>query len=155
MEENNIIVDIYHNKYINENVLNENNRECLICFSNLLIIINYYCNCFNAVLLCNECFLTWLIRDNKCFICRELLQDNNNKIKYYNIINKRLLLKIKNRIDMTRINMISDSAYINRYEEEPESLQEIINDRVKILISLVVTLPILIYFVLVFEFKVI
>ena len=115
---NNITIDIYKNKYEKNNILNENNTECLICYdkinSTIIILINNYCNCFYAALLCEPCFLSWLISYNRCFICRESLQDDDNKIKYYNIINKLLLIKIKEKLEGSSINVIID---INRDSE--------------------------------------
>ena len=78
MEQKKIIVNYYKkDDQKNYKIMNESEEECLICICklnlNIVILINNYCACFNAVLLCEECFLEWFIKYNKCFVCRELL----------------------------------------------------------------------------------
>lgn len=129
MDDKNMIVDIYNKKYKKEKILNENNNECLICYkimndNNKIILINNYCNCFFAILLCEECFLNWLLKSNRCFVCRKRLYDDNNKTKYYNILNKLLLVKMKEKLETTRVNIIMDIVEINRNTQfEGDSLK--------------------------------
>ena len=124
MDEKNIIVDIYKNKYKKEKILNENNKECLICYkkmnNNTIILINNYCNCFFAILLCEKCFLNWLLITNRCFVCREILYDVNDNdkdaIKIYNEFGENLgivLSHIINLIDPQIINELNLSSYFS------------------------------------------
>ena len=68
-------------------ILNENTNECMICCNkfegNIVQVRNNLCKCFNTVLLCEKCFVTWFLHDNKCFICRKLYLSKNSNNKYY------------------------------------------------------------------------
>ena len=65
-------------KYIN------NNNECIICSQFLknstdLVLLNKLCKCYDAVKICEDCFVSWLSYNNECLVCRQKL----NKISYY------------------------------------------------------------------------
>ena len=66
--DNVIITDFKNPRFenINNLIFLNNNDECIICSqnieeTNLLILINNLCKCYNATKICKECFFTWIL----------------------------------------------------------------------------------------------
>lgn len=104
LTKNKVIIDYINNPDSNINYLNENNKECLICYDKLkekkVSIQNNYCRCFFFSLLCEKCFFCWFNRDAECFICRKTFSpDKNNRYKNIDFYNSFLLLKLRDNIE--------------------------------------------------------
>jgi hypothetical protein len=61
-----------------------NEDECIICSQILknstdLVLLNKLCKCYDAVKICEDCFVSWLSYNNECLICRKKLE----KIDYF------------------------------------------------------------------------
>lgn len=134
---NNRIIVEYSNvkKYPNIKILNEKNEECLICMcklkENKIMLTNYYCKCFNSVLLCELCFLKWFKMNNRCFVCRNLFYNPQiqNKLINYKIDNIILKNKLKkknfgsriiniNNIENQQNEIVSDEENNSENEED-------------------------------------
>jgi hypothetical protein len=112
-------------------ILNENTNECMICCNkferNIVQIRNNLCKCFNTVLLCEKCFVTWFIHDNKCFICRKLYlsKKSNNKYEMYHFKHLLILLKLKAITNDKKIVItISDDSISIDNSSESSNLDE-------------------------------
>ena len=99
---NNLIIK-YKNEDINEDeCFNSNQNECMACIdnNNLILINNNFCSCFKYIVFCERCFISWLLNNPKCIICREKFQDENSSIfDIFDILNikiyKKILLKLE------------------------------------------------------------
>jgi len=112
-------------------ILNENTNECMICCNkfegNIVQVRNNLCKCFNTVLLCEKCFVTWFLHDNKCFICRKLYlsKDSNNKYEMYHFKHLLILLKLKAITNDKKIIItISDDSISIDNSSESSNLDE-------------------------------
>lgn len=112
-------------------ILNENTNECMICCNkfegNIVQVRNNLCKCFNTVLLCEKCFVTWFIHDNKCFICRKLYlsKKSNNKYEMYHFKHLLILLKLKAITNDKKIVItISDDSISIDNSSESSNLDE-------------------------------
>lgn len=112
-------------------ILNENTNECMICCNkfegNIVQVRNNLCKCFNIVLLCEKCFVTWFIHDNKCFICRKLYlsKNSNNKYEMYHFKHLLILLKLKAITNDKKIVItISDDSISIDNSSESSNLDE-------------------------------
>ena len=112
-------------------ILNENTNECMICCNkfegNIVQVRNNLCKCFNTVLLCEKCFVTWFLHDNKCFICRKLYlsKDSNNKYEMYHFKHLLILLKLKAITNDKKIVItISDDSISIDNSSESSNLDE-------------------------------
>jgi|TARA_Y100000389_G_scaffold157793_1_gene159025 hypothetical protein len=112
-------------------ILNENTNECMICCNkfegNIVQVRNNLCKCFNTVLLCEKCFVTWFIHDNKCFICRKLYlsKNSNNKYEMYHFKHLLILLKLKAITNDKKIVItISDDSISIDNSSESSNLDE-------------------------------
>ena len=90
------------------NILN-NNKNCIICLSNdepLILMINNFCDCFENALICEKCFIKWLFKNNKCFVCREVfINIDGNRFSIYDIQIKEIYVKILIKIEEMYINI--------------------------------------------------
>lgn len=112
-------------------ILNENTNECMICCNkfegNIVQVRNNLCKCFNTVLLCEKCFVTWFLHDNKCFICRKLYlsKNSNNKYEMYHFKHLLILLKLKAITNDKKIVItISDDSISIDNSSESSNLDE-------------------------------
>lgn len=83
--------------------LNNNIEECLICFNkldkNVVNILNKYCDCFDNAIMCEGCFIKWIIECNKCIICRKnFFEELNNRFRFYKFRERILLVRLLDRI---------------------------------------------------------
>ena len=69
--------------------------------NNLVLVENNFCSCFKYIVFCETCFISWLLKNHKCVICRKKIKDDNNSI--FNIIDildieiyHKILLKLEN-----------------------------------------------------------
>lgn len=93
--ENKIVIDLKKNLIKDSEIqfLN-NNEECIICSElteNDLVLINNFCKCYNAVKICEKCFIKWIKENNECIICRNKFSFNK-----YHIKNNKFKNKIQN-----------------------------------------------------------
>jgi len=59
-----------------------NEDECIICSQILkkstdLILLNNLCKCYEAVKICEDCFIKWTSHNDECFICRKKIEKKN------------------------------------------------------------------------------
>lgn len=59
-----------------------NDDECIICSQILknstdLILVNNLCKCYEAVKICEECFVKWTSHNDECFFCRKRIEKRN------------------------------------------------------------------------------
>lgn len=59
-----------------------NEDECIICSQILkkstdLILLNNLCKCYEAVKICEDCFVKWTSHNDECFICRKKIEKKN------------------------------------------------------------------------------
>lgn len=59
-----------------------NEDECIICSQILknstdLILVNNLCKCYEAVKICEECFVKWTSHNDECFFCRKRIEKRN------------------------------------------------------------------------------
>jgi hypothetical protein len=59
-----------------------NEDECIICSQILknstdLILVNNLCKCYQAVKICEECFVKWTSHNDECFFCRKRIEKRN------------------------------------------------------------------------------
>tara|TARA_Y100000590_G_C15605910_1_gene971955 strand:- start:519 stop:971 length:453 start_codon:yes stop_codon:yes gene_type:complete len=96
------------------NILN-NNNDCIICLSNdepLILMINNFCDCFENVLICEKCFIKWLFKNNKCFVCRKVfINSDGNRFGVYDIQIKEIHVKILIKIEEMYINIPNKRSY--------------------------------------------
>jgi|TARA_B110000211_G_C13951893_1_gene496563 hypothetical protein len=77
-----------------------NNDDCIICSQILnkstdLLVINNICKCYNAINICEECFINWVSKYNECILCRKKYDiDFKNRLQIYDSNDKKLLLKL-------------------------------------------------------------
>ena len=67
-----------------------NEDECIICSQILkkstdLILLNNLCKCYEAVKICEDCFIKCTSHNDECFICRKKI-DNKNFETQQNIL---------------------------------------------------------------------
>ena len=59
-----------------------NEDECIICSQILkkstdLVLVNNLCKCYEAVKICEECFVKWTSHNDECFFCRKRIEKKN------------------------------------------------------------------------------
>ena len=59
-----------------------NEDECIICSQILknstdLILVNNLCKCYEAVKICEDCFVKWTSHNDECFFCRKRIEKRN------------------------------------------------------------------------------
>ena len=59
-----------------------NEDECIICSQILknstdLILVNNLCKCYEAVKICEDCFVKWTSHNDECFFCRKRIEKKN------------------------------------------------------------------------------
>mgnify|MGYP001361481723 FL=1 len=59
-----------------------NDDECIICSQILknstdLILVNNLCKCYEAVKICEDCFVKWTSHNDECFFCRKRIEKKN------------------------------------------------------------------------------
>ena len=100
----------------NINVLNDY-KNCIICCSTtepLILMINNFCECFQNVFICEKCFIKWLFKNNKCFICRvKFTNEDNYRFYIYDIQITELFIKILVKIEQLYINIPNNSEDSN------------------------------------------
>ena len=100
---NNVIVK-YKNEDVNNNeCYNHIQNECMICSdnNNLILLENNFCCCFKYGVFCETCFISWLLNNHKCIICRKNIQGENESIfDIIHVLNieiyHKILLKLEN-----------------------------------------------------------
>jgi len=117
--EKKVIVKEYNISNYNNTFLNSTHNECFICYSNdnkLILMNNQFCNCFDNVIICEECFIKWLFKNCKCFICRKkFVDDNNNKFNIFRVLINDVYLKILIKMEERHINQFpNDNIHIDR-----------------------------------------
>ena len=117
--EKKVIVKEYNISNYNNTFLNSTHNECFICYSNdnkLILMNNQFCNCFDNVIICEECFIKWLFKNCKCFICRKkFVDDNNNRFNIFRVLINDVYLKILIKMEERHINQFpNDNIHIDR-----------------------------------------
>lgn len=117
---NNIIIKYKYEDISEDDCFNDNQNECMTCSdnNNLVLVENNFCSCFKYVVFCETCFISWLLKNHKCFICRKKIKDNNNSI--FNIIDildieiyHKILLKLENIRDNSSSSRTSQNIITN------------------------------------------
>ena len=116
--EKKIIIKEYIPNY-NKCFLNNSSNECYICYTNdneLILMNNNFCECFDYVIICEECFIKWFFKNCKCFICRnKFIDNNNNKLNVFSIHINNIYVKILIKMEEMHINILpTDNIHINR-----------------------------------------
>jgi len=131
-------------KESNEVIIINNNNECIICKSELidkdLLLINNFCECFEGIKICYECFLLWFLRSKKCIICREYIYHNiediskNSLLKIYDSTLNRSIYDIlkdyeelKNKCNKFSIAIDDITIDIDNTENDNNSVSDITN----------------------------
>ena len=117
--EKKVIVKEYNISNYNNTFLNSTHNECFICYSNdnkLILMNNRFCNCYDNVIICEECFIKWLFKNCKCFICRKkFVDDNNNRFNIFRVLINDVYLKILIKMEERHINQFpNDNIHIDR-----------------------------------------
>ena len=141
--ENEVIINL-RNEYLKnneiKNYLNEQDNECIICYSILnndsLILINNFCKCFKNCFFCQKCFINWYLKDSKCFICHKKYNNNEGNAFKLNVpsLKEELFRKI-NQLDIEYIRNLVNEEGQHTTNIIPNRRQDTINRNVIINIS--------------------